>query len=396
MRLLGSRPAAVVLVTCATFVDVLAYSSAIPIFPNLGTRLGASPTVIGLLFSAFGFSLLAVSIPMGAVSDRIGRKKPLVAGMLALAAATLMLAWLHTIPWLFVARLMQGAADAVTWVVGFALLADLYGPTERGRVMGSVISATTVSLMIGPPFGGWLYEMGGMTLPFVSVALLAAGVALAFAMQPDTRPGPSASSGRMSEVLLAPAMVRCAFAAAAAAATLTMIEPVWPLFLDTRLGLHPAEIGLLFGIGAVTSAMLHPWYGRLSDRFGGRRLTVAGLLGGALAMPLMAGPDSMVSAAVRMVLLSAAIGLAITPSLSFIAEAASAAGVETFGVVYGIYNVAWGAGVLVGPALGGFLYERIGFQWLCLVWAPCLVTAAWVIGRARLVPAAKPVVEASG
>ena len=63
--------------------------------PRAG-RLGASPTIIGLLFASFGVTLLGVSVPMGAVSDRIGRRLPLVAGWPALAASTLLFAYADT------------------------------------------------------------------------------------------------------------------------------------------------------------------------------------------------------------------------------------------------------------------------------------------------------------
>ena len=80
---------------------------------------------------------------------------------------------------LFAARLVQGAADAITWVVGFALVADLFGPAERGRATGIIMSGTSFSFMIGPSLGGWLYELGGMRTPFVAVvAMSMAAVAL--------------------------------------------------------------------------------------------------------------------------------------------------------------------------------------------------------------------------
>ena len=71
-----TRAFAVALVTCATFTDIVAYSIAVPVLPDLSRRLGASPTMIGLLFGSFGVTLLVVSVPMGAVSDRIGRRLP--------------------------------------------------------------------------------------------------------------------------------------------------------------------------------------------------------------------------------------------------------------------------------------------------------------------------------
>src|SRR5262252_3656304 len=121
---MGSRSVALVLVTLATFTDIVVYSICVPVLPDFAHRLGASPTVIGLLFASFGATLLAVSVPMGAMSDRIGRKGPLAAGMLVLAGATVLFARADSLGWLFAARMIQGAADGVTWVVGFALIAD--------------------------------------------------------------------------------------------------------------------------------------------------------------------------------------------------------------------------------------------------------------------------------
>src|SRR5213083_2184868 len=149
----GSRATAVALITFATFTDIVAYSIAIPVLPDLSRRLGASPTMIGFLFASFGVTLLTVSIPMGAISDRIGRKGPMLGGLIALAAATLLFAFAGSLPWLFAARLVQGAADAVTWVVGFALIADLYDANERDRVTGIVMMGTSVAVLIGPTFG---------------------------------------------------------------------------------------------------------------------------------------------------------------------------------------------------------------------------------------------------
>src|SRR5438552_13991174 len=95
----SSRALAVALVTFATFTDIVAYSIAIPVLPALSRRLGASPTMIGLLFGSFGVTLLTVSVPMGAISDRIGRKGPIVGGLVALAAASALFAVSETLPW---------------------------------------------------------------------------------------------------------------------------------------------------------------------------------------------------------------------------------------------------------------------------------------------------------
>src|SRR5437762_1838495 len=144
------RQVAVAIVAFATFTDILAYSIAVPVLPDLSARLGASPTMVGLLFASFGVTMLAVSIPMGAMSDRIGRKRPMVVGLCALIGSTLLFAFAERLPWMFAARFIQGGADAITWVVGLALIADLYGPNERGRMAGIVMAGAGLGFMIGP------------------------------------------------------------------------------------------------------------------------------------------------------------------------------------------------------------------------------------------------------
>ena len=218
MSLRSSRVVAVALVTSATFTDLVAYSIAVPVLPDLSRRLGASPTMIGLLFASFGVTVLGVSLPMGVVSDRIGRKLPMVAGLAALAASSLLLAFADRLPWLFAARLVQGAADAVTWVVGFALIADLYGPDERGRVMGLVMSGANFGFMIGPTLGGWLYEAGGIVCRlcrWLARAMLV-GLGFLWLRLPDTHA--CASRCRCATVLRVPAVAACALAVVAAPA----------------------------------------------------------------------------------------------------------------------------------------------------------------------------------
>jgi MFS transporter, DHA1 family, solute carrier family 18 (vesicular amine transporter), member 1/2 len=377
-----SRGFALALVTFATFTDIVAYAIAIPVLPDLSRRLGASPTVIGILFASFGVTLVGVSIPAGALSDRTGRKTPIVAGLVALAASSLLFAFAESLPWLFAARLVQGAADAVTWVVGFALIADLYGPDERGRMAGMVMSGTSVGVMLGPSLGGWLYEVGGIRLPFAFVTLLSVIAAIGFmALRlPDTRSDREVVP--VAAVVRTPTIAACAAAVVVLAATLSMYEPVLALHLNAYLGIGPARIGYVFGAAAVATAILNPLYGRLADRVGARRLTMVGLVCAGLALPCLSLISSYPSAVALYVLQASMAALAITPSLAYMGEAVAQAGLGSFGVGYGLYNMAWGVGLLGGPALGGFLYERLGFTMLTLVWAPCVISTTALLARA--------------
>jgi MFS transporter, DHA1 family, solute carrier family 18 (vesicular amine transporter), member 1/2 len=376
------RSLAVALVTLACFTDITAYSIAIPVLPDLSRKLGASPTMIGVLFASFGVTLLTVSIPMGAISDRIGRKGPMVGGLAALAAATLLFAFATSLPWLFAARLVQGAADAVTWVVGFALIADLYGAEERGRVSGIVMMGTSVAVMVGPTLGGWLYELGGISMPFIGVAALAIIVMTLFMAldfpdhQAPTEPVP------LGMIVRVPAIAACAIVVIGISSTISMLEPILALYL-AGLGVTPARLGLIYGAAAIVTTTMHPLVGRLSDRWGARPTMMLGLLLMAGMIAALGQAWSYMSALVLFVIAAGTGTLVITPSLAYMGEATTAAGVRSFGVSYGLYNLAWGAGLMSGPALGGFLFERLGFWRLMLLWAPMLIAVRWRLAAVR-------------
>jgi DHA1 family solute carrier family 18 vesicular amine transporter 1/2 len=371
----------VALVTFATFTDILAYSIAVPVLPDISRRFGASPTLVGLLFASFGLTVLATSVPMGAFSDRTGRRLPLVGGMLLLAVSAVAFAYAPTLSWLFAARLMQGAADAITWVVGFAVIADVTTTEDRGRAMGFAMSGSTFGFMTGPTFGGWLYEAGGPTLPYLLVGALALVAAIGLALVP--LPPPSGEQGRLDIRTIARtrSVVVCAVAVIVGGGTIAMTEPILSLFLAGTIGLGPARIGLVFGAGGVIAAIMHPVFGRIADRTGARRLTLLGLGCVGAALPLLTQIGSFAGAVAMQSLFALAIAVLVTPSLAYMAEGTAATGTPSFGVAYGIYNFAWALGLLAGPSLGGYVYERTGFVAMLAVWAAVVVLLAIVLWR---------------
>jgi MFS family permease len=143
----------------------------------------------------------------------------------------------------------------------------------------------------------------------------------------------------------------------------------------------PARIGLVFGIAAVASTALHPVFGHLADRWGGRRLMLVGLLAIGSVLPFLSFSRSFGSAVALYIAQAVSVSLVVTPSLAFMAAAISAAGVQSFGVAYGVYNFAWALGLLAGPAAGGFLYERLGFERLTIVWGPAVIVMTVLLAR---------------
>ena len=75
--------------------------------------------------------------------------------------------------------------------------------------------------------------------------------------------------------------------------------------------------------------------------------------------------------------------LAVTPLLVYMAEVTSADGADAYGVGYGVYNTAWAIGLLIGPALGGFAFDRAGLAVLLVVWSAVAIVATLLLGRVQ-------------
>src|SRR5262249_30608742 len=137
-------------------------------------------------------------------------------------------------PGLFAARTAQGIASALTWIAGFAVLAQLHTAEARRRIFARAFTVTGLCALIGPPLGGALYTLGGFMLPFLAAAGLVAldGIGrLIFlprtVLLPATRPEPNSTRA----LLRAPAFQMGLLAAIAGALALSSLEPVTPLLL---------------------------------------------------------------------------------------------------------------------------------------------------------------------
>jgi predicted MFS family arabinose efflux permease len=98
-------------------------------------------------------------------------------------------------------------------------------------------------------------------------------------------------------------------------------------------------------------------------------------------MPLLGVAGSYGAVVAVFVVLASTISLVVTPSLTYMADVTGQVGASSFGVSFGVYNFAWGAGLLAGPAAGGLLYETIGFERLLLVWPPVVLLTALLLAR---------------
>jgi MFS transporter, DHA1 family, solute carrier family 18 (vesicular amine transporter), member 1/2 len=255
-------------------------------------------------------------------------------------------------------------------------------------MMGVAVSGSTAGLLIGPTVGGWLYQTGGPLLPNLVVALsaLAAAAGLAAVHLPpiaETR-----ETVPLKTIFRSRAVTVCAAVVAVGGGTIAMLEPVLSLHLASAIGLGPARIGAVFGAGALVAACLHPMFGKLADRIGGRQLSLLGLGAIGMMLPVLLEISSFASGVAIYTVMVVAISMMVAPSLAYMADAVSASGgSSSYGAAYGLYNFAWALGILVGPSIGAALYDRVGISTVLCVWAPVVIVVAIGLSRVASRPA---------
>ncbi|MBS1251576.1 MAG: Inner membrane transport protein YajR [Anaerolineales bacterium] len=158
---------------------------------EFNARLAQTAIGFGVAFSALTVSRLFVQIPIGRLSDRAGRKKLIVGGLLAMAPLTVLFGYVGTTVQLIGLRLVQGVATAGVAAPAFALAGDLAREGGEGREMSFVTMGFGLGLAIGPLVAGSLAGYLGFKVPFYVVGALSVMAAYAVWRYAEETVGPA-------------------------------------------------------------------------------------------------------------------------------------------------------------------------------------------------------------
>jgi MFS family permease len=151
-------------------VMVLSMSMMTTLQNEFNARLNQTAVGFSVAFSAMVIARLITQIPLGRLSDHIGRKRLIVSGLLFLAPATVALGYVGSTAQLVLARAFQGMATAGIAVPTFALAADKAQKGRAGVQMSLITMAFGLGLALGPLVAGYLsfaslfYFGGGLCL----------------------------------------------------------------------------------------------------------------------------------------------------------------------------------------------------------------------------------------
>jgi MFS transporter, DHA1 family, solute carrier family 18 (vesicular amine transporter), member 1/2 len=345
-------------IALAVFIDMLLYSLVVPIVPLYVSEFGASQSTIGLLISCYAVSFIIATPILGVISDKFGRRRPMLWGMVVLIISTLMFAFANSILLLIIARLMQGIAAAATWTAGLALITDLYPAKKRGKALGTVITFMSVGTLLGAPVGGLLYEWGGYKLPFLiaaSIALLD-GLARMFLLE-DPPKNKEERRLKIFEIFNDFKVLKVFGVVLLGSTSLSILEPTLPIYLMDRLSANSAHIGFLFGITTLAYGLVSPLAGWLSDRSSTLSIMIMGLILLAIFLPFVIYPNSLLLEGVVLFFVGTAAGLVLSPTLPELANSVDRLGGGAYASAFAIFNVAYSLGMIIGPIFGGFFAD---------------------------------------
>jgi MFS family permease len=270
------------LLLALVFVWAFAFGLTIPFLTLTARDRGVSLDAIGVIAASFLITQILFQVPLGALSDRVGRAGPLAAGIALFSLATIGFTQADSAAAFILLRAAQGVAFALGLPAYRALVADVTPPDQRGRAYATLGMSYSAGLLLGPAIGGLLVSPLGRDALFLLTAAMEAALAVGVLLflRGAGQPGRRGATGQqvpLSALLVRP-LVAAFVLGFAGHIQYGFFESIWGLYVADRGG-NDLMVGLSFSTFAVANLALAPLGGRLADRGDYPRWLLVGFLG---------------------------------------------------------------------------------------------------------------------
>ena len=321
------------------------------------TSLGASAATAGATISAFGASRLIVSVPAGVISERLGRVKVMVVGLLLVAASSFVALAVHSMATLIACLILQGFGSACYGTAALSAVTDRGTPTTRVRDMAAYQTATQIGLSLGPGLGGFVAALWGYGAPFACQGAMALAALIAIIRLPEGRPA-KPRDGAVAVSRWAIIGLIAGVAGLSYALFFGRVASSWilmPLIAHNIMGLGIGTVGALLTVSSIANLTILRFISIFVRRFG-RLVTMIGSTAtvlAALAVLALAHTEAMLW--VFTVLIGAGMGVSSALVTSYAADAAPQGRI---GAVMGSMRMTTDLGAITGPILAGFCVDQ--------------------------------------
>ena len=262
----------------------------LPALPALGRDLRASAAQTQLTLSACLLGLALGQLLAGPLSDALGRRRPLLVGVAAYTAASLLCVVAPSVGALILLRFVQGLAGAAGIVIARAIVRDLHAGLAAARYFSLLMLVNGMAPILAPILGGQLLRLTSWRGVFVALAVIGALLLLAVATGlRETLPRADRHTGGLPATLgtfrqLAADRLFAAYALSSGLAFAAMFAYISgsPFVLEGHYGVSPQLFSLIFAANALGLVAASGLNGRLVGRVPLRRLLLGGLAGTAL------------------------------------------------------------------------------------------------------------------
>ncbi|XP_064629992.1 synaptic vesicular amine transporter-like isoform X4 [Lineus longissimus] len=321
---------------------------------------------VGLLFASKAVVQLLTNPFIGPLTNRIGYSIPMFTGFCIMFVSTVLFAFADTFVVLFIARAMQGVGSSCSSVAGMGMLAYTYpDDKERGEVMGFALGGLALGVLIGPPFGGVMYEFVGKEAPFLILAGLALldGLLQLYALKPAVKPE-SEEGTPLVELLKDPYILLTAGAIMFANMGIAMMEPSLPIWMMDTMNAPKWQQGAAFLPCSISYLIGTNVFGPLAHKIGRWLSALVGMIVVGICLFIIPFAKNILHLIAPNFGLGFAIGMvdsSMMPQMGYLVDLRH---VSVYGSVYAIADVAFCLGYAIGPALGGSIVKLVGFRWM--------------------------------
>jgi MFS family permease len=350
-----------------------------PLIPVYAVELGAGGVLVGMIIASFNVARIFVNPLAGRLSDRWGRKKFMVVGLLIYAGVSVLYVLPTHAETLIFVRALHGLASVLVVPIAMALAADIAPSQKLGLYMGTLNMAVMLGLGIGPVLGGTIRDYLGMNAAFYAMgilALLTCLLVIIFIPSDKQRQGAEEDQKLYSikkmlshRVVLGIFLMR--FLTASGQGAVYTFLPI----LALQLKLSSSQVGIILGANIFLIAFLQRACGALADRVNPKYLIIIGTLASGMTVFGMPFVEGFLMILLLNILMGMANGVSLPAGLVITGKLGRTMGMAS---LMSVTDSAWSLGMIVSPVLSGIILDVFGLSYIFVI-GSLLISAGGIV-----------------
>ncbi|WP_432662956.1 MFS transporter [Wukongibacter baidiensis] len=329
------------------------------IIPIYALQLGSNAVEIGMLFSVFSFFSIIMRPLVGRWTDKGGRKKGFIIGLVTFTLARLIFLVGRSYIYLFIARIIQCIAASFFSISLDAMISDMSSIDDRSKNFGIITQYSSRGAFIGSFIGFTILFNGIVDDPFkliFGIYFIISVLAVYFAVKDVDESIGEKREVKSTKILINKTFIKYLMIIGVLALANGITAPIFVIYLKEHITKDLGLISLMFIPGGILAMYLPSKLGKLADDFGRKKLMVIGLAFEAIFTLLMPFARSYIFFVVLYALITFAGLMSIPAQRALVSEIT---GDDERGRSYGLYHLSLGLGGIFGPLIGGGIYQYI-------------------------------------